>query len=82
MDQHDVSDKELLVKSDRIRDKHGIYDLRNAMKTTDLEIRTFLGSIPAGGPIVDEFFSTVPGWFFDMCMIQLELKTLTYQNLP
>ena len=30
---------------------------------------------PAGGPIVDEFFSTVPGWFFDMCMIQLELKT-------
>ena len=34
-----------------------------------------LGSIPAGGPVVDEFFSTVPGWFFDMCMIQLELKT-------
>ena len=30
---------------------------------------------PAGGPIVDEFFSTVPGWFFDMCTIQLEPKT-------
>ena len=24
-------------------------------------IRTGVGSIPAGGPIVDEFFSTVPG---------------------
>ena len=23
--------------------------------------RTGVGSIPAGGPIVDEFFSTVPG---------------------
>ena len=34
-----------------------------------------MGSIPAGGPIVDEFSSTVPGWFFDMCMIQLEPKT-------
>ena len=34
-----------------------------------------VGSIPAGGPVVDEFFSTAPGWFFDMCMIQLELKT-------
>ena len=32
-------------------------------------------SIPAGGPIVDEFFSTDPGWFFDMCTIQLEPKT-------
>ena len=21
------------------------------------------------GPIVDEFFSTVPGWNFDMCII-------------
>ena len=31
--------------------------------------------IPARGPIVDEFFLTVPGWFFDMCMIPLELKT-------
>ena len=36
--------------------------------------RKGVGSIPAGGPIVDEFFSTVPG-FFDMCMIPLELKT-------
>ena len=34
-----------------------------------------MGSILAGGPIVDEFFSTVPGWFFDMCTIQLEPKT-------
>ena len=38
-----------------------------------------MGSIPAGGPIVDESFSTVPGWFFDMCTIQLEPKT---QNRP
>ena len=37
--------------------------------------RKDVGSIPAGGPIVDEFFSTVPGWFFDMCTIQLEPKT-------
>ena len=32
------------------------------------EIRKGVGLIPAGGPIVDEFFSTVRGWFFDMCM--------------
>ena len=25
-------------------------------------------SIPAGGPIVDEFFSTVPGLNLDMCI--------------
>ncbi len=31
--------------------------------------RTGVGSIPAGGPIVDEFFSTVPGYNFDMCII-------------
>ena len=37
--------------------------------------RKGVGSIPAGGPIVDEFFSTVPGWFFDMCNILLEPKT-------
>ena len=37
--------------------------------------RKGVGSIPAGGPIVDEFFSTVSGWFFDMCTIQLEPKT-------
>ena len=37
--------------------------------------RKGVGSIPAGGPVVDEFFSTVPGWFFDMCMVLLELKT-------
>ena len=28
-----------------------------------------VGSIPAGGPIVDEFFSTVPGLNLDMCII-------------
>ena len=33
-----------------------------------------MGSVPAGGPIVDEFFSTVRCWFFDMCMIALEHK--------
>ena len=38
--------------------------------------RKGVGSIPAGGPIVDEFFSTVPGWFFDMCTILLEPKTI------
>ena len=37
--------------------------------------RKGVGSIPARGPVVDEFFSTVSGWFFDMCMIPLELKT-------
>ena len=37
--------------------------------------RKGVGSIPAGEPIVDEFFSTVPGWFFAMCIIQLEPKT-------
>ena len=37
--------------------------------------RKGVGSIPAGGPIVDEFFSTVPGWFFDICTIQLQPKT-------
>ena len=31
--------------------------------------------LTARGPVVDECFSTVPGWFCDMCMIQLELKT-------
>ena len=28
-----------------------------------------VGLIPAGGPIVDEFFSTVPGLNLDMCTI-------------
>ena len=31
--------------------------------------RKGVGSIPAGGPIVDEFFSTVPGLNLDMCII-------------
>ncbi len=39
--------------------------------------RTGVGSIPAGGPIVDEFFSTVPGSNFDMCII-FPLDTTTH----
>ena len=35
MDQHDISENELLVKYDRIRDKHGNYNLTNAIKTAD-----------------------------------------------
>ena len=31
--------------------------------------RKGVGSIPAGGPIVDEFFSNVPGLNLDMCII-------------
>ena len=31
--------------------------------------RTGVGLIPAGGPIVDEFFSTVPDKNFDLCII-------------
>ena len=34
-----------------------------------------MGSIPSGGPIVDELLSTVPSWFFDICMMLLELNT-------
>ena len=38
--------------------------------------RTGVGSIPAGGPyIVDEFFSTVPGKNFDLCIISTRSKT-------
>ncbi len=37
--------------------------------------RTGVGSIPAGGPIVDEFFSTVPGQNSDMCIFPLGTKT-------
>ncbi len=40
--------------------------------------RTGVGSIPAGGPIVDEFFSTLPGWNFDLCRNSTRyLDTLT-----
>ena len=42
--------------------------------------RTGVGSIPAGGPIVDEFFSTVPGWNFDMCMIYNIPSILIYKR--
>ena len=31
--------------------------------------RKGVGSIPAGGPVVDEFFSTVLGLNLDMCII-------------
>ena len=31
--------------------------------------RKGVGSIPAGGPIIDEFLSTVPGLNLDMCII-------------
>ena len=37
--------------------------------------RTGVGSIPAGGPIVDNFFSTVPGKNFDLCIISTRTKT-------
>ena len=40
-----------------------------------------VGSIPARRPIVDEFFSTVPGWFFDMCMKPLECNELAFQTV-
>ena len=33
-----------------------------------------VGLIPAGGPVVDELFSTVPSLIFDICMISI----LTY----
>ena len=48
--------------------------LRSSVVRALHQHRKGVGSIPAGGPII-EFFSTVPGWFFDMCMISLELKT-------
>lgn len=36
------------------------------------------GSIPARGPIGDEFLSTVPGYNFNMCMIPtLDLYNVT-----
>ncbi len=39
--------------------------------------RTGVGSIPAGRPytVVDEFFSTVPGKNFDLCIISTRTKT-------
>ena len=36
--------------------------------------RKGVGSNPAREPIVDEFFTNVPGWFFKMCMIPFELN--------
>ena len=41
-----------------------LYTCRNSNRE-----QLWVGSIPAGGPIVDEFFSTVPGSNFDMCII-------------
>ena len=44
--------------------------------------RKTVGSIPTGEPLVDEFFSTVPGLILDMCMIPTRvLETFTLQNL-
>ena len=37
--------------------------------------RAGVGSIPAGGPIVDEFFSTLPGKNFELCIFPLDTKT-------
>ena len=51
--------------------------------------RTDVGSIPAGGPIVDEFLSTVTGQNFDLCIISTlhiaserncELHSVSYHN--
>ena len=49
--------------------------LRSSVARALYRHRKGVGLIPAGGPVVDEFFSTVPSSFFNMCMIQLELKT-------
>ena len=42
------------------------------------------GSIPAGGPIVEEFFSTVPGWYYmvlkKMPHFQLLVKSMFHQS--
>ncbi len=38
--------------------------------------RTGVGSIPAGGRIVDDFFSTVLGWNFDMCIHETVTKSI------
>ena len=43
--------------------------------------RSFEGSIPGEGPIVDEFFPTVPGLNFDMCMISTRIKTHLPSNI-
>ena len=50
--------------------KWKLYTCRNSVVVRAVHRhRTGVGSIPAGGPIVDEFFSTVPGSNFDMCVI-------------
>ena len=38
--------------------------------------RKGVGSIPAGGPIVDDVFSTVPGLNFNMSIISTRIKTI------
>ena len=43
--------------------------------------RTGVGSLPAGGPIVDEFFSTVPGWNIDMCIISTRYIIVDFNSL-
>ena len=49
--------------------------LRSSVVRALFRHRKVVSSIPARGPIVDELFSTFPGWVFNMCMIQLDLKT-------
>ena len=48
--------------------------LRNSVVRALHRHRKGVGSIPAGGPWVDEFFSTVPGWFLTCVWFPLELK--------
>ena len=55
-----------LVKEDRIA---LVSYLRSPVARALHRHRKGAGSIPAGGPIVDEFFSTVPGLNLDMCII-------------
>ena len=43
--------------------------LRSLMVRALHRHRKGVGSIPAGGPIVDEIFSSVPGLNLDMCII-------------
>ncbi len=41
----------------------------------NLRLIAYAGSIPAGGPFVDEFFSIIPGKNFRMCIISTRTKT-------
>ena len=54
--------------------------LRSSVVRALFRHRKVVNSIPARGPIVDEVFSTVPGWFFNMCTIPLEFKVSMQRN--